>query len=60
MASDETAESQDILEDNENAENHLTTVRELWRYIWPEGRVDLKIRVVLAMSFLVMAKVIGI
>lgn len=60
MASDETAENQNILEDNENAENHFATIRELWRYIWPEGRFDLKVRVVLAMSFLVMAKVIGI
>lgn len=60
MASDETAENQDILEDNENAENHIATVRELWRYIWPKGRGDLKVRVVLAMSFLVMAKVIGV
>ncbi len=60
MASDEPQEKEKELEDNENAENHFETVKELWRYLWPEGRTDLKIRVVLAMSFLVMAKVLGV
>ena len=60
MASDEAQGKKTDIEDNENAENHLRTVLELWRYLWPEGRADLKIRVVLSMSFLVMAKVMGV
>ena len=51
---------QDILEDNENAQNHIATIRELWRYLWPDGRNDLKIRVIFAMLFLIMAKIIGV
>mgnify|MGYP000362623976 FL=1 len=60
MASDESAENNDILEDDKNAENHIATVKELWRYLWPTGRLDLKVRVILSMAFLVMAKVLGI
>tara|TARA_R110002096_G_scaffold435927_1_gene664325 strand:+ start:90843 stop:92735 length:1893 start_codon:yes stop_codon:yes gene_type:complete len=60
MASDEPADNNDILEDDKNAENHVATVKELWRYLWPAGRAELKIRVILSMAFLVMAKVLGI
>ena len=60
MVASNSPEEKDILEDNEGAGNHFATVRELWRYLWPEGRTDLKIRVVFAMLFLVMAKVIGV
>ncbi|MEZ5757007.1 MAG: ABC transporter ATP-binding protein/permease [Emcibacteraceae bacterium] len=60
MASDETADNKDLLESNESAGNHVATVRELWRYLWVDGRNDLKMRVVLAMFFLVMAKVLGV
>lgn len=60
MANVGAQENETNLEDNENAENHLATIRELWRYLWPTDRTDLKIRVVLAMSFLVLAKVIGV
>ena len=42
---------QDILENDESAQNHIATIRELWRYLWPEGRNDLKIRVIFAMFF---------
>ncbi|MDG1997072.1 MAG: ABC transporter ATP-binding protein/permease [Emcibacteraceae bacterium] len=60
MASNNTAESQNSIESNENEGNHFSTVRELWRYLWPDGRRDLKVRVVLAMLFLVAAKILGI
>ena len=35
----------------------LSTIRNLWAYMWPEGRSDLKIRVGLASGALVLAKV---
>jgi ATP-binding cassette subfamily B protein len=35
----------------------LATVRHLWVYMWPAGRMDLKIRVVLAIGALVLSKV---
>jgi ATP-binding cassette, subfamily B, heavy metal transporter len=60
MADPSTSDDNISLEDNEKSENHLATVIELWRYLWPAGRTDLKLRVILSMSFLVMAKVIGI
>ncbi|NBV43134.1 metal ABC transporter permease, partial [bacterium] len=31
-------------------------LRRLWRYLWPDGRTDLRIRVVVAISFLVASK----
>ncbi|HRW29425.1 MAG TPA: hypothetical protein P5227_05480, partial [Emcibacteraceae bacterium] len=60
MASDDTAENKDLLESSESAGNHIATVRELWRYLWVDGRHDLKVRVIFAMFFLVMAKVLGV
>ncbi|KFL28217.1 metal ABC transporter permease [Devosia sp. 17-2-E-8] len=35
----------------------LSTVRNLWGYMWPEGRPDLKMRVVLAIAALLVSKV---
>jgi len=35
----------------------LSTVRNLWGYMWPEGRPDLKTRVVLAIAALLVSKV---
>lgn len=35
----------------------LTTIKNLWPYIWPSGRADLKLRVALAILALVVAKV---
>ncbi len=35
----------------------LTTVRHLWGYMWPAGRPDLKLRVVLAIGALLVSKV---
>jgi ABC-type transport system involved in Fe-S cluster assembly fused permease/ATPase subunit len=37
--------------------NPLRTLRHLWPYMWPSDRADLKRRVVLAASFLVLAKI---
>ncbi len=37
-----------------------TTLRQLWPYMWPEGRRDLRMRVVLSMAALVLAKVITV
>jgi ABC-type transport system involved in Fe-S cluster assembly fused permease/ATPase subunit len=34
----------------------LTTVRNLWQYMWPEGRGDLKLRVILALGALLLSK----
>jgi ATP-binding cassette, subfamily B, heavy metal transporter len=36
----------------------LETLRGLWPYMWPEGRADLKRRVLVALSTLVLAKVV--
>lgn len=50
--------------DDENAErdqeNHWQTVKTLLPFVWMKGRWDLRMRVVLAMFFLVTAKLIGI
>ena len=35
----------------------LTTVKNLWPYMWPDGRPDLKLRVVLAIAALMVSKV---
>src|ERR1700730_1450536 len=35
----------------------LTTLRHLWPYIWPADRADLKLRVVLALVLMVLAKI---
>jgi ATP-binding cassette subfamily B protein len=35
----------------------LTTVRNLWEYMWPAGRADLKLRVLLAVGALLLSKV---
>jgi hypothetical protein len=35
----------------------LATVRNLWGYMWPEGRPDLKWRVILAIGALLVSKV---
>ena len=46
--------------DPEKEENHWQTIRTLLPYLWPEGRGDLKTRVVLALVFLVAAKLISV
>ena len=38
----------------------LATLRELWPYMWPSERPDLKQRVVWAMLVLVLAKIITV
>jgi ABC-type transport system involved in Fe-S cluster assembly fused permease/ATPase subunit len=38
----------------------VATLANLWRYIWPSDRSDLKLRVVLAMLLLVLAKLVTI
>ncbi|MFM9865431.1 MAG: metal ABC transporter permease, partial [Micropepsaceae bacterium] len=37
--------------------SHFSPVRTLLPYLWPEGRFDLKARIVLAMVALVLAKI---
>lgn len=39
---------------------HFDTLANLMPYLWAKGRPDLKLRVVLALSFMVLAKVIGV
>jgi len=40
--------------------NHLKTVKALFPYLWAKGRWDLRMRVLLALGFLVAAKLIGV
>lgn len=40
--------------------NHSRAVKTLCRYLWPSGRNDLRIRVLLAVLCLVLAKVLGV
>lgn len=60
MTNSSTSDQKKSLEDNESEGNHFETVKELWRYLWPSDRPDLKVRVVLAMFFLVLSKAIGV
>ena len=46
--------------DPEKEENHWQTVKTLLPYLWPTGRGDLKLRVILALLFLVAAKLISV
>ncbi|MGN6549367.1 MAG: ABCB family ABC transporter ATP-binding protein/permease [Pararhizobium sp.] len=41
-----------------DASNPLSTIRNLWPYMWPSDRADLKRRVLYATAFLVLAKVV--
>ncbi|RYH08274.1 MAG: ABC transporter ATP-binding protein/permease, partial [Alphaproteobacteria bacterium] len=36
----------------------VQTIRNLWPYIWPSGRTDLKLRVLWATAFLILSKII--
>ncbi|MFN3499704.1 MAG: ABC transporter transmembrane domain-containing protein, partial [Pannonibacter indicus] len=38
----------------------MTTLANLWPYIWPEGRADLKLRVIWAVLALVVAKLVTV
>jgi hypothetical protein len=38
----------------------IATLRDLWPYMWPQGRPDLKRRVVVALSILIAAKIITV
>ncbi|MCO5113013.1 MAG: ABC transporter ATP-binding protein/permease [Bdellovibrionaceae bacterium] len=40
--------------------NHFKTIKTLGFYLWPKGRMDLKIRVLLAVCFLICAKLINV
>ncbi len=51
--------SPDDAERDDN-ENHWQTIKTLLPFIWMKGRWDLRVRVVLAMIFLITAKLIGI
>lgn len=57
-ASDDGDEKND--NENHDNENHWQTIKTLLPFIWMKGRWDLRLRVVLAMIFLVIAKLIGI
>jgi len=45
---------------DDKRENHWHTIKTLLPFIWMKGRWDLKTRVILALIFLIMAKLIGI
>jgi ABC-type transport system involved in Fe-S cluster assembly fused permease/ATPase subunit len=53
MASDSTKSGPRITAEG----SLLATVRHLWGYMWPEGRPDLKLRVILAIGALLASKV---
>ena len=38
----------------------LATIGDLWPYIWPRDRADLRMRLVVAMGFLILAKIITV
>ena len=38
--------------------NPFTSLKNLWPYMWPSGRMDLKRRIVLALGFLLLSKLI--
>jgi len=40
--------------------NQLYTLKQLLVYLWPEGRADLKVRLVMALGFLLTAKAINV
>ncbi len=50
----------DQLDETAADANHWATVKSLLPYLWIKGRWDLRVRVILAMGFLVLAKVIGV
>ncbi|WP_255933413.1 ABC transporter ATP-binding protein/permease [Kordiimonas sp. SCSIO 12610] len=41
-------------------DNHWSTVKSLLPFLWVDGRLDLKVRVVIALGFLVIAKLVGV
>ncbi|MEY3045113.1 MAG: hypothetical protein RL242_1955 [Pseudomonadota bacterium] len=45
---------------SEERKNHLRTLKSLVVYLWPQGRLDLKIRVILALASLALAKVVTV
>ncbi|WP_417460714.1 ABCB family ABC transporter ATP-binding protein/permease [Kordiimonas sp.] len=46
--------------DDARQENHWNTVKSLLPFLWAKGRTDLKVRVVAALSLLVLAKLLGV
>ena len=45
---------------SEERKNHLRTLKSLVVYLWPQGRLDLKFRVILALASLALAKVVTV
>lgn len=54
MASDSTEKKPSVSADEESV---FSTIRNLWTYMWPEDRSDLRLRVVLALAALLASKV---
>ncbi|MET0435861.1 MAG: ABC transporter ATP-binding protein/permease [Devosia sp.] len=54
MANDSTEKKPSV---NADEGSVFSTVRNLWPYMWPEGRPDLRMQVVLALGALVLSKV---
>jgi ABC-type transport system involved in Fe-S cluster assembly fused permease/ATPase subunit len=54
MALDSNGKSPSVSADEGSV---FSTIRNLWSYMWPESRPDLKLRVVLALSALLLSKV---
>src|SRR3954466_2795439 len=44
----------------EKRKGAIATLRDLWPYMWPSGRADLKRRVLGALSILILAKVVTV
>ena len=53
LATDERGKRPTVSADEGNL---LATVRNLWQYMWPAGRPDLKFRVILAIGALLVSK----
>jgi ABC-type transport system involved in Fe-S cluster assembly fused permease/ATPase subunit len=46
--------------DIEERQSAVRTIRKVAPYLWPEGRTDMKVRVVLAVGFLLLSKLISV
>ncbi|MET3896663.1 ABC-type transport system involved in Fe-S cluster assembly fused permease/ATPase subunit [Devosia sp. UYZn731] len=55
MAIDQSGDNKPTVSADENS--LFATVKNLWPYMWPEGRPDLKLRVILAIGALLVSKV---
>ncbi len=46
--------------EDESGQNHFKTLKTLGTYLWPKNRADLKLRVLIALAFLALAKILNV